>query len=160
MIYTCGHSNLTADQYADTIKKYGITLVIDVRSSPASKYVPWVNKGIVGYELRQRGINYLAAGRVLGGYANYTVEDPLFLEKIARVVKLGEGENVVLMCSEKNPEGCHRAYKLCSTIHRVYPDVKMTHIIGNTTVDTREFEIERPFSFVSDYQKSHLTDLW
>lgn len=159
MIYTMGHSNLTAEAFADLIRPLGVTKVIDVRSYPSSRYVPWVNSGVVGATLRKLGFEYLYAGNYLGGMAEYEVTDERFLLRLNKVVSLGAQCNLVLMCAEKDPSQCHRAYKLCSTIHRLHPDVVMTHIVGAKHIDTRQFEQGKPYSFVSDYHPSHLTDL-
>ena len=43
-IHTVGHSNLSAESLVEMLKRRGITQVIDVRSTPYSRYVPQFNR--------------------------------------------------------------------------------------------------------------------
>ena len=43
-IHTVGHSNLSAESLVGMLKRRGITRVIDVRSTPYSRYVPQFNR--------------------------------------------------------------------------------------------------------------------
>jgi uncharacterized protein (DUF488 family) len=158
-IFTVGHSNYTLEQFLELLVKAGITTIIDVRSTPRSRYNPWVNKDVVGAKLPEQGIAYKYGGDVLGGFSPYTVNQSIFIAKINIAIKLAEQRPTALMCSERDPKICHRAYKLCSTIHRLYPDIKTTHILkGGILIDAREFEENQPYKFVADYHDKHLTN--
>ena len=44
MIYTIGHSNITQESFIEILKLFKLQLVVDVRSTPYSKYVPHFNR--------------------------------------------------------------------------------------------------------------------
>jgi hypothetical protein len=43
-IYTIGHSNVEIAQFLHALRNHGITLVVDARTSPYSRFVPWANR--------------------------------------------------------------------------------------------------------------------
>src|SRR5688572_26249172 len=66
-IFTIGHGALDLGDYIDLIKTFGIDLIVDVRSSPYSRYVPHFNRESLEDALRIRGVEYRFAGEYLGG---------------------------------------------------------------------------------------------
>jgi uncharacterized protein (DUF488 family) len=59
MIYTIGHSNITQKSFIETLRAFKIQLVIDVRSSPYSKFVPHFNRENIKKQLKENDIRYI-----------------------------------------------------------------------------------------------------
>src|SRR5690606_25094622 len=66
-LYTIGHSNLSAEAFAERLQRHNITTLVDVRSAPVSKYVPHFSKSALNVFLPQRGVIYRYGGKYLGG---------------------------------------------------------------------------------------------
>ncbi len=43
-IFTIGHSNTSAEEFVEKLDAFGIETLVDVRSHPGSRHVPWTNK--------------------------------------------------------------------------------------------------------------------
>lgn len=133
-IYTIGHSNHSMETMLELLNKYHINTVIDVRSRPQSRYVSHFNKKGFCTTLERLGKNYLWGGKFLGGLSIVSVTDPIFIEKMDKIISMVEehDKSVALMCSEKNPLVCHRSAKLgvwllkerYREVLNIYPDKK------------------------------------
>lgn len=66
-LYTIGHGNISADDFLQHLRQHGITVLVDVRSAPYSRYVPHFNKHTIEAFLKERGIDYRYGGEYLGG---------------------------------------------------------------------------------------------
>lgn len=66
-IYTIGHSNATAEEIMEHLRKYDIEVLVDVRSIPYSQYTPQFNREAFAQALGQSGIEYIFEGEALGG---------------------------------------------------------------------------------------------
>jgi uncharacterized protein (DUF488 family) len=121
VIYTIGHSNLDLKQFIDLLILNEIELLIDVRSSPYSKYVPHFNSHRLSKSLITVGINYRYLGDKIGGkpssdefYLDGKVIYPLirttekYKKGIIELIKFSKEYKTVIMCAEKNPNNCHR----------------------------------------------------
>jgi uncharacterized protein (DUF488 family) len=123
LCHTVGHSVYAIDDFIVLLKQHNINCIVDVRSSPYSKFASQYNREILTNELKEAGILYLFMGDSLG--ARYEDKALLFpdgkvdFEKvrkteefqkgIVRVIDgLKKGYSVSLMCSEKEPFDCHR----------------------------------------------------
>jgi uncharacterized protein (DUF488 family) len=114
-VYTIGHSNHESDDLLALLHQYEIELVIDVRSSPYSRYVPQVNRETLARTLELAGIAYRWQGDRLGGKPEGTVADydelrasPAFQQGIADLLALAERGHTAIMCSEGDHRHCHR----------------------------------------------------
>lgn len=149
-IYTIGHSNQTIESFLDLLQRHGVTVVVDVRSAPFSRFAPHFNKDNLLLELKERGIGYRFAGEWLGGrpddpdlyrngvvpqgHADYLslVDYPAvarttrFREGIDKALLLAETETVALMCSEEDPMRCHRHHLIAQAL--LDSEVKVLHI--------------------------------
>ena len=65
--FTLGHSNHEIQVWLALVRKHGVEVVVDTRSSPYSKYVPQFDKELIQRSLEQSGIRYLFLGAELGG---------------------------------------------------------------------------------------------
>jgi uncharacterized protein (DUF488 family) len=120
--FTLGHSNHAIDVWLALLRRYGVDVVVDTRSSPYSKYVPQFDKELMQRFLEEAGIRYLFLGAELGGRpanpAYYDAkgrvlysrlcDDALFQAAIARLETGMERFRVALVCGEEDPAHCHR----------------------------------------------------
>ena len=68
-VFTIGHSNLPAEAFEALLRKFGIQLVVDVRSFPRSRFSPQYDGAVLGKRLEEDlGIGYQQAGAALGGH--------------------------------------------------------------------------------------------
>ena len=122
-LFTIGHTNHTHENFIKLLKMHSINYVLDVRRTPYSKFTDQFNKEVIGNVLKSNGINYYYMGKSFGARqedkALYTPEGYLDFEKtreseqfktgLKSVIKgLNEGNNIALMCTEKDPFDCHR----------------------------------------------------
>lgn len=140
-LHTLGHSNLSYEQFRELLVTHGIKAVIDVRSSPYSRFVTWANREALRAQLRADGFVYVYGGSVLGGRAPYNFDSELFQQKMQRIVEINAETPSVMICAEKKPEQCHRAFKLTHYLHTAEPALKINHILGakEGVIDSREF---------------------
>ena len=117
-IYTLGHSNYPFDKFIEILKKYDINCVVDIRSTPYSKYNTQYNKEFLHETLKNLGYTYIYMADEFGakrktkvsyndeGYADFDkviIEDE-FKRGIERL-KVGCSKNykIVLLCSMQEP---------------------------------------------------------
>lgn len=123
MIYSIGHGNKKFEDFLKELGSFNIKYLIDVRTSPYSKYNPQYNRELLKTNLEAANITYVYMGDNLGGlpsdrscYVDGKVSYDLikdkdfFREGLARLIKAYEKDiNVAVMCSESKPEECHRS---------------------------------------------------
>ena len=143
-IYTVGHSTYEIDDFISLLKNYNINTLVDVRSTPYSKFSSQYNKESLKHYLNKHNIYYIFMGDSLGaryddknllfddGKVNFkkVQETKLFQDGITRLDKgISKGYNISLMCSEKEAFDCHR-FGLVSEfltkdsidVNHIYPD--------------------------------------
>lgn len=121
-IFTIGHSNHSAEKFVGLLKRYGIELVVDVRSQPYSRHAPHFRARDLKAILMDNGIERLFLGSELGGrptaeefydadgrvdYARIE-RSQSFLDGIQRLESSIPDRRIALLCSEEDPTGCHR----------------------------------------------------
>lgn len=155
-LYTIGHSRYEFEYFADLLKKYEINYLIDVRSTPYSKYAETYNKEQLSSFLSAKGIKYSFMGKFFGarpdnlelyneeGYLDFekTSHSDLFLKGMENV-KLGlkRENNIVLMCTEKDPMDCHRAIMVARAFS--LDGIEAKHILPNGNFQTQRELDER-----------------
>lgn len=107
-IYTIGYGNEKIDNFVEKLKEYEIDLLVDVRSSPYSKWRPEFNLGNLKVVLNSSEIMYAWRGKKLGGFGQCDHEGGI--EELKPL--LLKYKKVCLMCSEENPDKCHRKQNL------------------------------------------------
>lgn len=148
-LYTVGHSNHKLNDFLLLLQDNEINLLIDVRSSPYSKFVTHFNKENLRSVLKINGIDYLYLGNKIGGkpknqkYYNdgkidYDLlsKDRLYQDGIKELINLLKNENLAIMCSEENPRKCHRHMLITQTLLK--NGINVTHIRGNCTTEQIE----------------------
>ena len=152
-VHTIGHSNLTAAVFMAMLRRHEIELIADVRSAPYSKFTPHFNRDDLRYLLREAGVQYAFAGDKLGGRppdptcyrrgvlpepgADYLQEvdyvaveqRPWFQAGIRRLMELAATQQVAVLCSEGNPEQCHRHHLIARVLINQGVDVR--HILAD-----------------------------
>ncbi len=150
LVYTIGHSNLAMDRLLELLRRYEISVVVDVRSTPYSRHNPQFNRETFDQAVQDAGLRYLHEGNHLGGaptdpscyvrvdtgggasretrQVDYRLvtEKPWFQEAMNALTDLIRTERVVLLCAEENPEGCHRQHLLAPAL--IGRDVEVLHI--------------------------------
>lgn len=139
-VYTIGHSNHREAQFLALLRQHAIELLVDVRSAPYSRFAPHFNRDNLRLLLREAGIQYAFAGEKLGGrpndptcYLHGVIPEPganyrkevdyvaveqrsWYQEGIERLLELATRQRVVVMCSEENPDDCHRHHLIARTL--------------------------------------------
>jgi len=181
--FTIGHGNYPIDRFIIFLQNTGIDLIIDVRSSPYSRFNPHFNREKLEKTLKMNDINYRYMGDKIGGrYSNPNLlfpdgtvnyrevqETEKFQEGINEVVSIiSGGKRIALMCAEKEPERCHRFNLISpvlqsrgiSVIH-IRPDMKLQanedleRELINSIFDTSQVSITgEPVDFIAEmYRK-------
>lgn len=155
LLYTIGHSRYEFEYFANLLKKFKINYLLDVRSTPYSKYAETFNREQLENSLASEGITYFFMGKFFGARPDntdlYSKEGYLDFEKTSRSdlfitgmenVKLGlkKGNNIVLMCTEKDPIDCHRAIMVARAFSLEGIDVQ--HILPDGKLQTQQ-ELDR-----------------
>ena len=66
-ILTIGHPNHPIELFLELLQSHLVQTVIDVRTSPNSRFVPRFNRGSLSMTLADNNINYVFADQMLGG---------------------------------------------------------------------------------------------
>lgn len=155
-VFTIGHSNHEIDTFLGLLIKNNIQILVDVRSSPYSRYVVQYNHDAIERLLEQANVEYQYFGGVLGGKPSdpdlYDDDGRVLYDRIAgsewfqegidRLIQLIRNFTVAIMCSEENPSGCHRRLLLTRVL--MERGVNVMHIRGDgstqSEVELREAE--------------------
>jgi len=131
LIHTIGHSNHTTAAFVDLLRRHGITLVVDVRSQPYSRWAHQFNREVLARDLDDAGLAYRFMGDALGGRpADPTLYDPeqehpdyqrleqtpAYQSGIDQLLDLAVSEKVAVMCSEGDHRHCHRHLLITQTL--------------------------------------------
>ena len=131
LIHTVGHSDHTTAAFVDLLRRHGITLVVDVRSQPYSRWAPQFNRETLARDLQDAGIAYRFMGDALGGRPpDSTLYDPgqerpdyqrvgqtpAYQTGIDQLLDLAGTEQVAVMCSEGDHRRCHRHALITQTL--------------------------------------------
>jgi uncharacterized protein (DUF488 family) len=129
LIYTIGHSTRSIEEFVYLLKQVDVTLLVDVRSIPRSRAVPWFNGDALPGTLLEHGIAYSHL-ESLGGrrhtrkdappsvntywkveafrsYADYAATAE-FRAGLATLGELAAKEICAIMCAEAVWWRCHR----------------------------------------------------
>ena len=144
-IFTIGYGNRNISEFLDLLRKYEIELLVDVRSHPntQSEYgdLAKFNRVALNDTLNREGIGYLfprstsrfySKENLLGGRprndpdcyidgklnAERCEERRWYREGIAILKESAREKRVVIMCSELDPERCHRYYVIGKTLSK------------------------------------------
>lgn len=121
-LLTVGHSNHPTEHFQNLLRQHRVEVLVDVRSWPHSRFVEWADRQVLPEVCLAVEARYLFLGDLLGGRP----DDPRLYDRDGRVLygKVAETESfqrgvarltrglekcrIAIMCSEENPEHCHR----------------------------------------------------
>ena len=172
-LFTIGYSPHILNSFLRILKKYQITAVADVRSSPYSQFKPEFNKDQLTEFLKKHGIAYVFLGDFCGarvedpscyvnGKVDYALvaENPKFKEGLKRIINGMEKFCIALMCAEKDPITCHRTILVCRNL--TSRGINIKHILSNGRVEEHKdseqrllklFKLNHPDMFRSEEQR-------
>jgi uncharacterized protein (DUF488 family) len=143
---TIGHGKRDLNTFIYTLLRYKVNCIVDVRSSPYSKFSPQFNREILASELNKHNITYKWFGDSLGGrpsdlstydengIVDYDklIKSDAFSKGLKELEELSVPYNVCIMCSEHDPLRCHRFLAVSKELAR--RGYRILHII-----DERQF---------------------
>ncbi len=151
--FTIGHSNRSAGELIELLRRSGVRTLVDVRSMPRSRAQPQFNaetfpdvlrEAGIGYEhfsalggLRKRSpgvapdVNGLWENRSFHNYADYAMSDA-FRSGLARLRALGRAAPTAIMCAEAVWWRCHRRI---IADHLIAAGETVLHILGPDRVE-------------------------
>lgn len=127
LIFTIGHSTRTLEVFVALLQAYDIGLLVDIRSLPGSKRLPWFDKETLGPALEAEGIDYRHLKSLGGlrpakavspnmgwrnksfrGFADY-MQTESFEGGLTELMTLAPTQQTAIMCAEAVPWRCHRS---------------------------------------------------
>src|SRR3954471_13289018 len=149
-ILTVGHSNHPVERLIELLRQHGVTLLVDVRSQPYSRFAHQFNRENLQPAVTKAELRYLFLGEELGGrqlgritilqerLAAYErlAESVPFRRGLERVLQESETETVALLCAEEDPTECHRRVWVARALRERGATIQ--HIRGNGHQDADE----------------------
>jgi uncharacterized protein (DUF488 family) len=127
ILYTVGHSNRDFKEFLALLRAHSIGRIVDVRTVPKSRRVPWFNEDALAPALNQARIRYAHLPELGGlrhskkdstnlgwknesfrGYADY-METPEFEKGLEKLNSMLSDLKTAVMCAEAVPWRCHRS---------------------------------------------------
>jgi hypothetical protein len=170
--FTIGYGDYPIDLFIYFLQHVGIDTIIDVRSSPYSKYNPYFNRDNLENSLKKHNIGYQFMGNQIGGrYSNPNLLYPdgtvnyqkvqsteTFQEGINRLLSIiSSGKKIALMCAEKEPERCHR-FALISRVLQS-KNIKVTHIRPEIRLQANEDLENELIKTTIDNRQQNISDI-
>jgi uncharacterized protein (DUF488 family) len=169
-IFTIGHSTHPIERFIALLKgpqspggsdrignlpsRPAIEVLMDVRSTPFSRFNPQFNRERLAQSLAAAGIRYEFMGESLGarstdpacfenGRVSYArlAESAPFKRGIAQLLEVASTQRVAIMCAEKEPTDCHRTILVGRVLERT--GVKVRHILADGSVEENAQTLER-----------------
>lgn len=142
-LLTVGHSNHGLDHFIQLLKQHGAQCLVDVRSRPGSRFASQFNQASLALAVKRAEIDYVFMGDELGGrprgeefydrdgFVLYgrRAESEDFLRGIKQLIGLAKDRMVVMMCSEEDPQNCHRRRLIGEALKK--RGVEFSHIRGD-----------------------------
>ena len=139
LLTSIGYGDRPWPEFAERLRRHGVQFLVDVRSQPRSRQ-PEFNGETLELLLSQVGIRYVFMGHALGGkpddpscYVDGKVDyarceqRPVFRSGLERLrTALMGGHRVAIMCSELDPERCHRSKLIGQALAK--EGIELTHI--------------------------------
>lgn len=155
-IFTLGHSNLEIDIFLNLLQRHAIQLMVDIRSTPYSRFHPQFNRTALSQAVETAGIEYRFAGQHLGGrptdpacYRNGVVPSgkdeihrqldyplvmarPWYQAAIRELVEWAQARRLVILCAEEDPAHCHRQRLVTQSLLALGVEVRHIRRTGET----------------------------
>lgn len=140
-VFSIGHGSRDEKIFFGLLTEYQISYLIDVRTSPFSKFHPQFNKDYLEAKSREHNIRYIFMGDDLGGMPkdrscydseghilySEVMKKSFFHRSISRLITANDKHiRVACMCSEVNPADCHRTKLIGEYLYD--RNINVTHI--------------------------------
>lgn len=158
-VFTIGHSTHSFRTLVALLRRHGVTVLGDVRSTPYSRLNPQFNRETLKQQLLTHNIKYVFLGRELGArsddrscYENGRVQykrlahTDLFCHGIERVIHGANEHHIALMCAEREPLACHRTLLVARAL--VERGLEVKHILADGRLEPHEATMERLLDLV------------
>lgn len=150
-LFTIGCSSYDVEYLIQRLRQNKINVIVDVRSTPYSKHTPQYNANVLKKVLNTNHIIYMDFSKEFGArreekevYINNQVSFakvmnlPIFGQGVERIKKgLCSGFRIALMCTEKDPEKCHRFSLVARGIEKK-TNICSMHILADGSVVSKE----------------------
>ena len=123
-VFSIGYGNTPLKDFIETLLKFNIKYLFDVRGKPFSKWNADYCKDYLKFKLEETGITYIWLEPLSGFNKNKGFE---YYRALDRIIDLSSKFPVCIMCAEQDPEKCHRYTKLTPDIERKIE--KVQHIL-------------------------------
>jgi len=149
-VWTLGHSTRPIDEFMGLLLAHQISLLVDVRTVPRSRYNPQFNTDTLARSLRDAGLRYRHSPELGGlrkpkkdsvndgwrnasfrGYADYMQTDE-FLNALEMLMTESRLQPTAIMCAEAVPWRCHRSLIADALVIRGWESL---HIMSGTKAD-------------------------
>lgn len=150
-LFTIGHSQHEINYFIRLLRENNVNFVLDVRSTPYSRYAEQFNKENISNSLQKFNIQYFFMGKFFGARQEdlslYNDEGYLDFQKVVRtenfnkgmksvLIGLERGNRIAFMCTEKDPIDCHRAIMVSRAFAQNGIEVK--HILSDGSIETQK----------------------
>ena len=166
-LFTIGYSAFMIEDFIAVLKRYGINVVIDVRSQPYSSKYSYYNKDNIEVTLKGKGIYYRNYSKEFGarqtdlryfspeGYLDFELfsESQDFMHGFDKLKdSLAQGYTIALMCAEKNPATCHRSIIVSRAFYN--KGYKVSHILAGGDIEGQnDIELQLLEKYFPDRQQ-------
>ena len=154
-VFTIGHSNHPAEVFLRLLLQHGIEEIVDVRSSPHSRYNPQFNRKALQAVLAEAGVGYVFMGAELGGRPadlscyddegrvqyDRLAETEAFKAGIRQVIQRAGECRIALTCSEKEPLACHRTLLIARVL--TARGAAVAHILADGSLEGHAATMDR-----------------
>ena len=166
VVYTIGHSNTSFVNLIRLLTVNLIEVVVDVRSIPYSRYASQFNKDDLDQGLTESGFDYRFAGKYLGAfpggrkppegmepdYAALSQRNE-FKRGLKRLMEISKNARVALLCSEENPQRCHRHHLIAKAL--LENDIDVIHLRHDgKKISARSISFQKQLKFSKSSIKS------
>lgn len=153
-VWTVGHSDRAAEAFVDLLQRHGVRMVVDVRTVPRSKRVPWASIEQLPQVLSRAGLGYAHLQGLGGlrkprrdsvndawrnesfrGYADH-MQSREFERALAELLGIAAHQATTVMCAEATPFRCHRSLLADALVVRGVEVVHLTDEGASTHVLT------------------------
>lgn len=150
ILYTMGHSNHSLAQFLEILEAHEIQHIIDVRTIPRSRFVPWFNQTNMRKVLTQSKVIYRHLPELGGrrhvkkdsinkgwknasfrGFADYMQTKEFFIGLSILNKFLKRHKKTAILCAEAVPWRCHRSLIADAELIR---GVKVYDIFSKTSI--------------------------
>ena len=163
-VWTLGHSTRPIDEFIGLLRAHQISLLVDVRTVPRSRYNPQFNmdtlaQSLRNVELRHRHMPTLGGLRQpkkdsindgwrnasFRGYADY-MQTNEFQKALEALMVYGTDTKTAIMCAETVPWRCHRSLIADALVTRGW---EVRHILSQVKADEHRLT---PFAVIDGYR--------